>query len=82
VDARIRLDSAEGLWVPKEAVLDLGLQKVVFLKERGIFKPSEVVTGVSAEGLIEIKKGLASSDEIAANAHYLIDSESFVKPSE
>ena len=82
VNAEIRLDSTEALWVPKEAVLDLGLQEVVFVKQRGVYKPSEVITGISAEGLIEIKKGLASSDEIAANAHYLVDSESFVKPVE
>lgn len=82
VNAEIRLDSTEALWVPKEAVLDLGLQEVVFVKERGVYKPSEVITGISAEGLIEIKKGLASSEEIAANAHYLVDSESFVRPVE
>jgi membrane fusion protein, copper/silver efflux system len=28
---------------------------------------------------VEIKSGLASSDEIAENAQYLIDSESFIK---
>ena len=80
VNATINLDSKESLWVPKEAVLDLGSQKVVFLKERGVFKPKEVTTGVSTDGMIEIKGGLASSEEIAANAHYLVDSESFIKP--
>ena len=80
VSARINLQSTESLWVPKEAVLDLGLQKVLFLKEHGVLKPKQVVTGASAEGMIEIKSGLASSDEIAANAQYLVDSESFIKP--
>lgn len=80
VDATINLESNESLWVPKEAVLDLGVQKVVFLKERGVLKPKMVTTGVSADGVIEITSGLASSEEIAANAQYLVDSESFVKP--
>lgn len=80
VSARINLDSTEGLWVPKEAVLDLGVQKVVFLKDRGVLKPKQVTTGVSADGMIEIKSGLASSEEIAVNAQYLVDSESFIKP--
>lgn len=80
VNATINLEPKESLWVPKEAVLDLGLQKVVFLKERGSLKPTSVLTGISADGLIEIRSGLASSDDIAANAQYLVDSESFVKP--
>lgn len=82
VDARIRLESKEALWVPKEAVLDLGIRKLVFIGKHGVYNPAEVITGMSAEGMIEIKRGLTSSDEIAANAHFLVDSESFVKPSE
>jgi membrane fusion protein, copper/silver efflux system len=80
VNATIHLHAIEALWIPKEAVLVLGVQRVVFLKDRGVFKPKEVVTGISSEGLIEIKSGLASSDEIAANAQFLVDSESFIKP--
>lgn len=80
VNAKISLGSRESLWVPKEAVLDLGAQKIVFLKDRGTLKPKEVSAGISAQGMIEIKGGLASSEEIAANAHYLVDSESFIKP--
>ena len=80
INATINLESTESLWVPKEAVLDLGVQKVVFLKERGVLKPKLVNTGVSTEGVIEIRSGLSSSDEIAANAQFLVDSESFIKP--
>ena len=79
VNAKINLDSRESLWVPKEAVLDLGTQKIVFLKDRGVLKPKEVSTGITAQGMIEIKGGLASSEEIAANAQYLVDSESFIR---
>jgi len=79
VTARIELPASESLWVPKEAVLDLGTDKIIFLKDRGALIPKKVVTGISAEGLIQITSGLASSDEIAANAQYLIDSESLIK---
>jgi Cu(I)/Ag(I) efflux system membrane fusion protein len=79
VNATITLEATESLWIPKEAVVDLGVQKVVFLKERGVFKPTQVTTGISVDGMIEITRGLASSEEIAANAHYLVDSESFIK---
>jgi hypothetical protein len=60
-------------------VLDLGTDKIVFLKDRGVLKPKKIITGISVGGMIEISSGLASSDEIAANAHYLVDSESFIK---
>jgi membrane fusion protein, copper/silver efflux system len=79
VSAKIQVPASESLWVPREAVLDMGKDKIVFLKERGVLKPKKVKTGISSEGLVEIKSGLASSDEIAANAQYLIDSESFIK---
>jgi Cu(I)/Ag(I) efflux system membrane fusion protein len=79
VTATIAVSSAESLWVPKEAVLDLGTGKIVFVKDRGVLKPTNVSTGMTSEGQIEITRGLASSDEIAANASYLVDSESFIK---
>lgn len=79
INAVIKGDSTEGLWVPKEAVLDLGLEKIIFIKDRNVLKPKKVVIGTRTGALVEIKQGLSSSDEIAANAQYLIDSESFIK---
>jgi Cu(I)/Ag(I) efflux system membrane fusion protein len=80
VSASVRLSAqAEALWVPRESVLDLGTDKVVFVKERGVLKPRKVSTGRATKGLVEIISGLASSDEIAANAQFLVDSESFIK---
>jgi multidrug efflux pump subunit AcrA (membrane-fusion protein) len=79
VSATVQLSPTESLWVPRESVLDLGTSKVVFVKERGALKPKQVNTGIISGGLVEITSGLASSDEIASNAQYLIDSESFIK---
>jgi hypothetical protein len=81
VRATIMLAQVEALWVPRQSVLDLGEDKIVFVKERGVFKPKKISTGISADGSIEITSGLSSADEIAANAQYLTDSESFVKTS-
>ena len=69
----------ESLWVPRESVIDLGLEKIVFVKERNAFKPRKVSTGITSKGEVELTGGLASSEEIAANAQFLVDSESFVK---
>jgi membrane fusion protein, copper/silver efflux system len=79
VKAIIESKSVEALWVPKEAVLDLGVEDIVFVKEKNVFKPKKVVTGVRTENQIEIKQGLSSSDEIASNGQFLVDSESFIK---
>ncbi len=79
VNARIRLKPVEALWVPRDAVVDLGLEKIVFIKERDVFQPKHVNVGIQTEGWVEIKQGLSSSDEIAAHAQYLMDSESFIK---
>lgn len=79
VRASIRLKPLEALWIPREAVLDLGLDKIVFVKERGAFTPKNVRAGVRTDGWVEIIQGLSSSDEIASNAQYLVDSESFIK---
>jgi membrane fusion protein, copper/silver efflux system len=79
VKASIDIKTSETLWLPKQAVLDLGLDRIVFVKDKGSFKPKNVVTGFRTDGWIEIKQGLLSADEVAENAQYLVDSESFIK---
>jgi membrane fusion protein, copper/silver efflux system len=79
VNAKIISASIEALWVPEEAVLDLGVDKVVFIRSKNVLRPRKVITGMRTENEIEIKQGLSSSDEIAANAQFLVDSESFIK---
>jgi hypothetical protein len=79
VTAKIQLPPSESLWVPKQSVVDLGIDKIVFVKVDGVFKAKKVRTGTSSEGMIQINYGLASSEEIAENAQYLVDSESFIK---
>lgn len=82
IEATINLYSPALLWIPKQAVVDLGNNKVIFIKDHDVFKPKIIVTGARAGEWIQVKSGLASSDEIASNAAYLVDSESFIKPLE
>lgn len=79
VSATLQFQTSEALWLPKEAILDLGVEKIAFVKERGVFKPKKIITGIRFNGSIEVKMGLASSDEVASNAQYMVDSESFIK---
>ncbi len=69
----------KGLWLPKEAVLSLGFDKVVFLKTSEGFKVHKIETGHVHKKLLQIMGGLNEKDSVAANAQYLVDSESFVK---
>lgn len=77
--AHITQAKEQQLWVPQKAVLDLGVQQIVFIKEDGTFTPFKIKTGVQSDGWIEITAGLNETTEIAANAQYMVDSESFIK---
>jgi multidrug efflux pump subunit AcrA (membrane-fusion protein) len=79
VRARLDLQQPESLWVPREAVVSLGAKDIVFVKERDVFKPRAVVTGVRSKGQIEVLGGLATSDKIASSASFMVDSDSFIK---
>lgn len=79
VTARLNQPGVQSLWIPKIAVLDLGFQQIVFVKDQGTFTPFRIKTGSVSNGWIEIIEGLNESSEIAANAQYLVDSESFIK---
>lgn len=79
VTAHVTRTHDQALWIPKKAVLDLGVQQIVFIKEKATYTPFKVKTGLEADGWIEITEGLDESVEIAANAQYLVDSESFIK---
>jgi membrane fusion protein, copper/silver efflux system len=66
-------------WLPKDAVLSLGIDKVVFIKSEGGFKAHKIETGLAYNNCIQIVSGLNESDLVAANAQFLTDSESFIK---
>lgn len=79
VQAVIFGNTVKGFWLPKDAVLSLGLEKVVFQKSEDGFRAIKVITGVVLEKQIQILKGLTTKDSVAANAQFLMDSESFIK---
>ena len=66
-------------WLPKEAVLSLGMDKVIFKKAGGGFKAQKVNTGILHKNLLQIISGLLADDSVAVNAQYLMDSESLIK---
>lgn len=79
VKATIFGNTKEAYWLPKEAVLSLGLDKVVFEKTGGGFKAKKIITGITHERHIQVLNGLTTKDSVAVNAQFLMDSESFIK---
>ena len=66
-------------WLPEEAVLSLGLDKVVFVRSGESFAARKISTGIINKHLIQVLIGLKENEAVAANAQYLVDSESFIK---
>jgi multidrug efflux pump subunit AcrA (membrane-fusion protein) len=77
VELRVELHLAEGVTVPKEAVIDTGDRQVLFVAgEQGRFEPRNAELGAEGDGLVEVKKGLAEGEKVVTSANFLIDSES------
>lgn len=79
-DVEFRIDLGRRLTVPDSAVIDTGTGQVVYVdRGEGNFEPRQVLTGVRADGVVEILKGLRSGDKVAASGNFLIDSEAQLK---
>jgi membrane fusion protein, copper/silver efflux system len=79
VRATIFGNNKEAEWLPKDAVLSLGMDKIVFLKTMGGFKAHKIEMGIMNKDRIQILSGLSPDDSVAVNAQFLTDSESFIK---
>jgi len=79
VKATVFVNAKEANWLPKDAVLSLGVDKIVFKKTDGGFQAHRVETGLAYKDQIQILSGLMATDSVAANAQFLTDSESFIK---
>ncbi len=73
------------LAIPKSAVLDTGVRKVVYVeKEKGLYVPHEVELGPEATGVVDGQKkrfysvlaGLTEGMKVVTHANFLIDSQS------
>ncbi len=79
VRANIFGNSREAYWLPTEAVVSLGMDKVIFKKTDGGFKAHKVSIGITNKNKIQILSGINETDSVAVNGQYLMDSESFIK---
>jgi Cu(I)/Ag(I) efflux system membrane fusion protein len=82
VKATLNIQTKFNNWLPKESVLSLGFNKIVFVKKGDVFKAQPITTGIATNNLIEVLGGLNAQDSVAANAQFLIDSEGFIDAGE
>ncbi len=79
VKATVNTGNILGLWIPATATIDLGRQTIVFVKSNGFFQSRSIQIGIRSGTWIEVRSGLTEGDQVAENAQFLMDSESFIK---
>lgn len=68
-----------GTWLPRTAVLQLGTRYVSFVHRNGAFLPVYVKVFNLSGNWVDIGNSLPSTQRVAVNAWFLVDSESFIK---
>ena len=76
--AKIPVLVPRSYWLPASAVLTMGNKSIVFKKEGAVMVAQNVQTGLRMNGMVQVKSDVADW-QLAKNAAYLVDSESFVK---
>jgi RND family efflux transporter MFP subunit len=77
VDVEMPVERGPALTVPKEAVLDSGTRRVVYVaKGDGVFEPRKVETGFREGDRVEIISGLTEGERGVTSGNFLLDSES------
>jgi Cu(I)/Ag(I) efflux system membrane fusion protein len=66
--------------VPRSAVLDTGMRKIVYLaRPNGVFEAREVQVGTATEDLFPVLHGLTLGDNVVLNGNFLIDSQAHLR---
>jgi len=77
VDLDFTSKAPAGVSVPEDAILDSGLQKIVYVEASdGVFEPRPVEIGAAYGDRVTITRGLAEGERVVTSGNFLIDSES------
>ncbi len=79
LSAKVTTTEIKGLWLPRNAVVNLGQKQIVFIKTENHFKTKVIQTGIVTDSLVQIISGLTGDETVAANAQFMVDSESFIQ---
>ena len=79
-NVELKVDYGKKLSIPQEAVLDSGVDQMVFVAaEGGYFEPRKVTLGPRVDGRQIVLDGLKAGEQVVTSANFLIDSESQLK---
>ena len=79
-NAELQIQSAEGIIVPDNAVLDTGDRQLVFVETSpGQFTPHLVRVGLRGDGQALLLEGVQEGDAVVVQANFLLDSESRIR---
>lgn len=77
VDVMVKATLGRGLVVPRDSLLDLGTEQIVWVRKSGsLFERRRVTVRELTDDYAVIKSGLKDGEEVVTNAGFLIDSES------
>lgn len=73
----LALGVSELVWVPRDALIDTGLSRYVFIEARpGRYEPRAVTTGAATAERVSITEGVAAGERVVSGATFLLDAES------
>lgn len=77
VNVTIPVELNESLIVPKDAVMDTGLRKIVFVQEKpGVFIPRAIEVTAQGDNGWAVKSGVKKDEIVVVDGNFLLDSES------
>jgi membrane fusion protein, copper/silver efflux system len=79
IEVKTDVDSKFGTWLPRTAVVHLGSRYVAFIKKQGNFVPVYITVVERRGDWVDIGDSLPKDMDVAVNAWFLVDSESFVR---
>jgi Cu(I)/Ag(I) efflux system membrane fusion protein len=80
LEAVVHVGLGRRLVAPKEALIDTGIRRLVYVKTApGHYAPREITTGREGENDVEVLTGLEAGETVAASGNFLLDSESRLK---
>lgn len=79
-NVELNVDYGDKLSIPREAVLDSGTSRTVFVSRNdGYFEPRKVTLGPRVDDRFIVLEGLKLGERVVTSANFLIDSESQLK---
>lgn len=72
-------DTKFGTWLPRTAVLQMGTRNIAFVKKGQVFVPTYISVKERRGEWVDIGDSISKDAEVAVNAWFMVDSESFVR---